>query len=377
MQLDVNWVLRAKGLRMATKAIWVSAGLMASMGWTAAMGAGNAGTAPPEREVVIKGAGATFPSLVYARWAQRYAELNPGVKLSYSPTGSGDGVKQAKARTVHLGGTDAPLSAEALAQSHLVQIPMLVGGLVPVVNVPGVASNQLVLSGEVLADLMQAGITRWNDPRIAALNPGVPLPAIEVARIVRQEASGSTEVWSRYLAMSSSRFAAAVPVGQLPAWPGNPLRAKGNDGVAALLKSTPGGLTYVSYDRVLKDKLVAVRLKGASGAPVVASEEAFRAAILASDLYRKGDDTATLLASARADAWPLTATSFLLLDATPRDAVAAQWAGRFVYWCFMHGDELTRGTGFAPLPDRVQARLSGRLMQVHGPDGRVLNFSAP
>lgn len=328
-------------------------------------------------EVLIKGAGASFPSRVYERWAQRFAEQHQGVALRYIPTGSGDGVRQIKARMVQIGGTDNPLTSQQLNDSKLVQIPMLVGGLVPVVNVPGIAANQLVLNGEVLAALMQGDIARWDDSRIASLNPGLRLPAMAVTRIVRDDASGSTEVWTRFLGQASPRFAAAVPAGQKPAWPGSPLRAKGNDGVAALLKDTPGGLSYVSYDRVLKDKLVGVRLATPSGGTVVASEEAFRAAILASDMYKKGDDTAGLLNAPRSDAWPLTATSYVLLDASPQDMATADWVARFVYWCFMHGDELTRGTGFAPLPERVQARLSGRLLQIHGPGGQVPKFIAP
>lgn len=330
-----------------------------------------------QAQTQIKGAGATFPSRVYERWTQGFADLNPGVRLRYTPSGSGDGIQQITARSVHFGGTDNPLSPKQLGEHKLVQIPMLVGGLVPVVNLPGVGGNQFVLSGEVLADIMRGQIQRWDDARIAALNPDLKLPSLSVARIVRDDASGSTEVWTRYLAMSSPPFAAQVPVGQKPAWPGAPLRAKGNDGVAALLKTTVGGITYVSYDRVLKDKLAGVKLRSVSGATVAASEDAFRAAIMASDVYRKGDDAASLLAMPRAEAWPLTATSFILLDAEPKDLASAEWAARFVFWCFMHGDDLTRGTGFAALPSRVQARLAGRLMQIHGPDGQVPKFMAP
>jgi len=338
----------------------------------AAAPASHAGT-----DVLIKGAGASFPSHVYQRWMKRFAEQNPGVALQYSPTGSGDGVKQIKARAVQMGGTDTPLTPQQLVESKLVQIPMLVGGLVPVINLPGVGANQLILSGEVLADIMQGEIRRWDDNRIAALNPDLRLPALPIKRIVREEASGSTEVLTKYLAASSPRFGAAVPVGQKPAWPGEPMSAKGNDGVAGLLASTVGGITYVSYDRVLKDRLSGVRLRQVSGAVVTASEDTFRTAILASDVYRKGEDTASLVAVPKADAWPVTASSYLLLDATPKDGDTAQWVTRFVYWCFMHGDELTRGTGFAPLPARVQAKLSGRLMQIHGPDGQVPKFIAP
>jgi phosphate transport system substrate-binding protein len=345
--------------------------------WTVCAALTGTALANATAAVQVKAAGATFPLHVYERWTQRFEVENPGVTLRYVGTGSGDGIHQARARTVQIGGTDDPLTPQQLRDSQLVQIPMLVGGLVPVVHLPGVGPNQMVLSGEVLADIMLGNIGQWRDARIAALNPGLRLPDLPIRRIVREEASGSTAVWTRYLGLSSARFAAAVPVSQKPRWRGAVLQARGNDGVAALLRDTPGGITYVSYDRVQKDRLSGVRLREPGGAVVSASEEAFRAAILASDVYRKGDDTAGLLAVPKADAWPLTATSFVLLDAAPRDPVAAEWVSRFVYWCFMHGDELTRGTGFAPLPERVQAKLTGRLMQIHGPDGQVPKFVSP
>ena len=274
-------------------------------------------------------------------------------------------------------GTDVPLTPAQLAEHRLVQIPMVVGGLVPAVNLPGVASNALVLDGATLAALMAGDIRDWQDPRVAALNPGLKLPALAVRRVVREDASGSSEVFTRYLALVSPGFGQRTLPSQKPQWPGEPLRAPGSDGVAALLKATPGGLTYVPFDRVVKDKLAAVRLRTPEGHLVVASEDSFRAAILASDVYRQGDDQASLLGMPRKDAWPITATSFLLLDAAPAQASQAEAVTRFVYWAFMHGDELTRGTGFAPMPERVQARLAGRLMQIRGPGGQVPNFSAP
>jgi len=333
--------------------------------------------------VEVRGAGATFPALVYARWAQKFAQAHPGVRVSYAPTGSGDGVKQATARSVQFGGTDVPLSAQKLQEARLVQIPMLVGGLVPVLNLPGVAPNQLAMDGALLADIFQGQVTRWDDARIAAQNPGVRLPALPIVRLVRQESSGSTETLLRYLGDASERFKAAVPVSGLPAWPAGapgaqaPRAAKGSDGVVGLLRATQGGIAVVSFDRVLRDHLVAVGLRNAAGKVVVASEAAFRAAILSSELHQEGDDTASLLNRPRPDAWPLTATSFVLLDATPKDMATAEWTARFVHWCFMHGDELTRDTGFAPLPDRVQARLSGRLLQIHGPQGQTPQFMVP
>lgn len=333
--------------------------------------------APARAETVLQGAGATFPSRVYARWVQRFSGLNPQVRVHYAPTGSGEGIRQIKARHVDFGGTDDPLTPRELEDAHLIQIPMLVGGLVPVVNLPGVSGNQLVLSGAVLADIYQGQIRQWNDARIVALNPGLRLPAQAIVPVVRAEASGSTYVWTRFLGLSSTRFAAALPASQKPAWPVAALAAKGNDGVSALVRQTPGALGYVSYDRVVADHLNATRLRTPEGATVRATEEGFRAAILASDVYRQGDDLASLLAMARPLAWPVTATSYLLLDAQPTDMARADLTARFVYWCFMNGDELTRGTGFAPLPARVQARLYSRLLQIRGPKGEVPQLMTP
>jgi phosphate transport system substrate-binding protein len=330
-----------------------------------------------QAEVLIKGEGASFPSRVYERWGQRFAQDHPGVKVNYAPTGSGRGVQQVSSRAVHFGGTDNALTAEQLAQKKLVQIPLVVGGLVPVVNLPGVGPDQLTLSGPVLAEIMLGELRMWNDPRIAALNPQLRLPALPIKRIVREDASGSSELLARYLAQSSPAFAAKVPVSQAPPWPGQPIRARSNDGIVASLRDNAGAVSYVSFDRVRSDRLASVRLRQVSGSVVAASEDAFKAAILGSDLYRKGDDTASLLGLERTNAWPLTATSYVLLDAAPKDAVTHDWVARFVYWCFVHGDELTKGTGFAPLPDRVQAKLSGRLMQIHGPDGQMPQLATP
>lgn len=355
---------------------WLWIGLLPAA--TLAQGGAVAVAQPSARgqaQVHVQGVGASFPSRVYQRWAERYEAAHPGRKVSYTPTGSGDGVRQIKARKVHLGGTDVAQSPASLEQARLVQVPMLVGGLVPVVNLPGVGDNQLVLDGAVLADLFLQRIQRWDDARIAALNPGLRLPALPVQRVVRQDASGSTEMLMRYLAESSATFRQALPVSQLPAWPGQVLQAKGNDGIATMMRSTPGGLSYVSFDRVRQDRLSGVRLKNAAGRVLAASEAGFRAAILASDLYARGDDGASLVNVPRPDAWPITATSFVLLDAAPADMATAEAVTRFVYWCFMHGDDLTRNTGFAPLPSRLQARLAARLMQVQGPDGQVPRFS--
>lgn len=322
----------------------------------------------------IRGAGATFPAKVYQRWAQRYAEV-AGQTVRYQANGSGQGVAQIAARAVDFGASDVALSADELQQRKLVQVPMLVGGIVPVVNLPSVGPNKLLLSGEVLADIMLGAVTQWDDRRIAELNPRVPLPALRIVRVVRADKSGTSEGFARYLSALLPAFKQAVGASTQPAWPGEVSKAEGNDGVVRALKLTEGGIAYVSHDRVLKDGLAAVRLRNAAGRDVAASEAGFRAAIQDSELARSGDDRASLMNSTAPDAWPITLTSFILVDREPADATRATPVLQFVYWCFMHGDELTRGTGFAPLPVRLQARLASRLSEVRAKDGRVPRYA--
>lgn len=315
----------------------------------------------------VQGQGATFPSKVYETWARAFEKAG-GLAVSYKGTGSGDGIKQIAARKVDFGGTDAPLPPAELAKQRLVQIPMLVGGVVPVVNLPG-AGGSVQLDGPVLADLYLGRIKVWSDGRIAALNPGLTLPALPVKRIVRAEKSGTTDGFTRYLAGVSAAFKADVGAGQAPTWPGEVLRADGNDGMVQTLRATPGAIAYVSYDRVLRDKLAAVKLRNAAGRFVLPSERGFSAAVLESDMHRAGDDLATLLDRPGNDAWPITLTSFVLVDAEPETGAKALGALKFLYWCFMHGDQLTRGTGFAPLPVNVQSKLAARFTQVKPRDG--------
>lgn len=321
----------------------------------------------------VQGAGASFPSRVYSRWADAY-EKSTGVRVDYRATGSGDGVKKISERAVQFGGSDTPLPADELAKRQLVQLPMLVGGIVPVVHLPGLPAARLQLSGELLAALMAGEISHWNDSRIAALNPSLALPALRVKRVVRADKSGTTEGFTRYLALVSADFAKRVGASQKPVWPGEVLAVEGNDGVSAAMKANEGALGYVSHDRVLRDRLVGVQLGNADGQWVSASEPGFRSAIRHSALAGQGDDTASLLNRPGAETWPITMTSFVLIDAKPPRADAATQTLRFLYWCFVHGDELTRGSGFAPLTVNVQSRLSARLASVKAKDGGALDY---
>lgn len=323
------------------------------------------------------GAGASFPSAVYQLWAQKY-EKAFNKPVAYTPTGSGDGVKKIIAREVAFGGTDSPLSDADLTKNRLVQVPMLVGGIVPIVNLKGIASNDLRLTGDVLADIFRGEIKMWNDKRITALNPGEALPALPIARIVRSEKSGTTEGFTKYLAQVSPEFGREVGVASLPAWPvaaSAPRAVEGNDGVVKAVRETQGAIAYLSFDRVLKNGLVAVRLRSGDGVSyVAASEDGFRAAVKASDMYRSGDETSSLMNTPAAGAWPITLTSYLLLDAQPKTASSVATALHFLYWTQLSGDGALRNTGFAPLPSQVQAKFSSRLLKIKAQDGQAIAF---
>jgi phosphate transport system substrate-binding protein len=325
----------------------------------------------------IQGAGASFPSVIYQAWGQQY-EKQSKVKVVYTPTGSGDGVKKIMARVVAFGATDVPLSEADLVKNKLLQLPTMVGGIVPVVNLKGVAANDLRLTGSVLADIFSGKITVWNDKQIAALNPGVNLPALPIVRVVRKDASGSTEALTRYLSLVSAPFKTEVGESNKPNWPAgaSALEAyEGNDGVVKEVRKTAGAIGYVSYDRVLKGGLVAVRLRTADGSAFVqAGEESFRAAVKESNLAKNGDESASLLNMPGSAAWPITLATFILIDAEPKTAASVAAAMQFLYWTQLSGDGLLKNTGFTPLPARVQAKFAARFSKVKPQDGQLINL---
>jgi phosphate transport system substrate-binding protein len=324
----------------------------------------------------LQGAGATFPSAIYQAWAAAYASQQ-GVKVDYQPVGSGEGIRRIVGRQVSFGASDSPLPADELAKHRLVQLPTAVGGIVPVVNLRGTPPQGLRLTGELLADIMAGKVARWNDPRIAALNPGKALPSLAIVRVVRADKSGTTDVFTSYLSLVSSEWQRTVGRGQAVAWPGTVLAVKGNDGVAQAMKDIAGAIGYVSFDRVASSGLAPVGLRNASGAFVAASPEGFRAAVHASDLAKRNDEAASLLNLDGPLVWPLTTATYLLLDANPPTAAGAEQTLQFVYWTMLNGDRFIRAAGFAPLPASIQARLVGRFRSIRPADGRPLNFYGP
>lgn len=325
----------------------------------------------------VRGAGATFPSNVYQAWGQGY-EAATGKSVVYSPTGSGDGHKKIIAREVDFGGSDVAMSEADLTKHRLLQLPTLVGGMVPVVNIKGVSANALRLDGAVLADIFLGKVVQWNDKSIAALNPRLALPKLPIVRVVRSDKSGSTEAFTHYLSLQSESFKQALGRSSLPVWPvdGSAIeRGDGNDGVVKLLKQIPGAISYVSYDRVVEQKLSAVVLRnGTKSGFVEASERGFRAAVLASGMYKTGDEATSLMNLPSPDAWPITMTTFVLVDAQPQTAAAVQDAVQFLYWTQLSGDRLLKNSGFTPFPSAIQARFAARLAAIRPKDATFVSL---
>ncbi len=322
----------------------------------------------------IRGAGASFPSLVYSAWCFGYSK-ETGQLVRYTATSSGDGIKKMSERAVDFGATDTPLTEAELKTARLIQFPTMAGGIVPVINVKGVANGALKLTGAVLADLMSGDIAAWDDPRITALNPGLTLPRMRVVRIVREDSSGSTAILTEYLSQQSPAWVKGTGAGRTVEWKGEVVLAKGNDALSAAVKATPGAIGYVSYDRVLRDGLASVSLRNKTGNFVPPSELAFQAAVKASSISKSSALTASLIDLQGVAVWPIVDLTYILLEAAPKSADRASASASFFYWAFLKGDSLISGTGFAALPTEVQALVVRKLAEIKPADGKPLHFT--
>lgn len=313
------------------------------------------------------GTGASFPAKVYEQWAAQY-HRDTGAPIAYTATGSSLGVKQAIAGAVDFGATDVPMAPADLARHGLFQFPTLVGGVVPVVNLPGVATGALRLDGATLAALFTGGITQWSDRAIAALNPQLRLPDLPVVRVVRADGSGTTEVFAAYLNGPGPGAALAVKAGRA-AWPGPVTAAEGSERLATVVKETPGALGYVSSDHVLREKLTAVALRNRAGEWAVPARPAFGAAIREAGLFRDSLVATPLLDLAGPGVWPIVTATYIVVPRAPADLQRASRALNFFYRSFLLGDRAVAGTGFAPLPVATQARIVALLSDFRTPAG--------
>ena len=297
----------------------------------------------------ITGAGATFPAPVYAKWAASYF-AETGDKVNYQGIGSSGGVNQINARTIDFGATDAPLSDERLQKDGLFQFPTVIGGIVLAINVRGIKSGELVLDGETLANIYLGNIRDWNDPAIVKLNPTLTLPKQNIAVIRRSDGSGTTFVFSSYLAKSSLQWRNQVGIGSNIKWPTG-IGGKGNDGISAFVQRIPGAIGYVEYAYVKQADLNYTNLVSADGEMVKPSRQSFSNAALGADW--QSSFAQDLTNQHGANVWPITSTTFILMHKKQRDTARGKAVLTFFDWAYSKGSELTDELGYAPLPNEV------------------------
>ncbi len=305
----------------------------------------------------MTGAGATFPYPIYAKWAEAYKAAT-GNGLNYQSVGSGAGIKQIKAKTVDFGASDMPLKAEELDAEGLMQFPAIMGGVVTVVNLDGIAPGQLKLTGPVVADLYLGKITHWNDPAIAALNPGVKLPATEVTVVYRADGSGTSFLFTDYLSKVNPEFKTKVGAGTARKWPTG-VGGKGNDGVAANVQRIKGAIGYVEWAYAKKNKIAHTQLKNKDGNFVQPDDDNFKAAAAHAEWTKTPGFGVVLTDQAGKTSWPITGVSFILMHKQQADANKGKEVIKFFDWAFKNGDAAATELDYVPLPDSVVKQVQG------------------
>jgi len=303
----------------------------------------------------ISGAGATFPAPVYAKWAEAY-KAQTGVGLNYQAIGSGGGIKQIKAKTVDFGASDKPLKPDELAAAGLYQFPTVVGGVVPVMNLPGIAPGQIKLSGALLGDIFLGKITKWNAPEIAALNKGVPLPNLPITVVHRSDGSGTSFLFTSYLAMKNSEWASKVGASDSVQWPTG-LGGKGNDGVSAFVKQTAGAIGYVEYAYAKQNHSTFASMQNKAGKFVQPTAAAFGAAAASAPWLKSPGNYILLLDHPSASAWPITGATFILMYRNQENPENGAQVLKFFEWGYNKGDGLAANLDYVPLPANVKGLL--------------------
>jgi len=310
-----------------------------------------AAAAVPAMALDISGAGATFPYPVYAKWADAYKK-ETGVGMNYQSIGSGGGIKQIEARTVTFGATDAPLKGEELDKNGLVQFPMVMGAIVPVVNLDGITPGDLVLDGPTLAKLFLGQITKWDDPAIKKLNPNAKLPSQAIAIVHRSDGSGTTYNFTYYLSKVSKDWDSKVHFETAVEWPVG-IGAKGNEGVSANLGQTKGALGYVEYAYALQNKLTYVKVINKDGKTASPTIPAIQAAAANADWNSVPGYGVILADQPGAESWPMTAATFILVPKQPKDPAAAVEALKFFAWAYAKGEKMAQELDYVPMPAAV------------------------
>lgn len=310
----------------------------------------------------ITGAGSTFAYPVYTKWAEAY-QAATGHKVNYQGIGSSGGIKQIKAKTIDFGGTDAPLDAAELEATHMVQVPTVMGGVTIVTNIPGIASGKLKLDGETAANIFRGAITKWNDPAIAKLNPGVTLPDLAITVCNRSDGSGTTYVFSTYLAKLSVAFKREVGAGKTVNWPSNAVGGKGNPGVAANVQKIKGAIGYVDMADAMSNKMNFVALKNHAGNYIMPSQDSVADAAAGANFKIKGM-APDLLDQTAKNAWPITSATYMLAYEKGADAAKQKGVVDYFSWSLNHGQKMAEELGYVALPANVVKMVEAEMKHI-------------
>jgi phosphate transport system substrate-binding protein len=321
----------------------------------------------PAAGLQISGAGATFPAPLYAKWAESQKAAT-GLALNYQAIGSGGGIKQIEAGTVAFGASDKPLKPEELEKNDLLQFPTVMGGVVPVANLPGVAPGGLKLTGPVLADIYLGKVKKWNDPAIATLNGGAKLPNLPITVVHRSDGSGTSFLFTSYLSAVAPQWG-KVGASDSVAWPTG-LGGKGNDGVAAFVKQTPGSIGYVEYAYAKQNNMTYALLQNASGAFAAPTAASFAAAAAGADWTKAPGFYLLLLNQPGQNTWPITGATFILMHRHQKDPAQAKAVLGFFDWAYKNGDGQAQALDYVPLPDTVKGLVRQGWTGIVGPDGK-------
>ncbi len=319
----------------------------------------------------ITGAGATFPYPLYAKWADAY-KTETSIGLNYQSIGSGGGINQIKAKTVNFGASDKPLEPQELEKDGLMQFPTVIGGVVPVVNLEGIKPGELQLNGQVLADIYIGKITKWNAPEIAKLNAGVKLPDKDITVVHRSDGSGTTFIFTNYLAKVSSEWKEKVGCEASVSWPSG-VGGKGNEGVASYVERIAGSIGYVEYAYALQNKMTSTALQNHDGLFVKPEVKNFQSAAADADWTKTKNFYLILTDQPGKDTWPICGATFILMHKEQQDAESAGRVLTFFGWAYKNGNKMAEELGYIPMPANVIEMIHKEWKEMKGPDGKPIS----
>jgi phosphate transport system substrate-binding protein len=337
---------------------------------TAAMGLAFASFASLATAQDVTGAGASFPAPLYSKWAADYNKAT-NVKINYQSVGSGAGLRQIEAKTVDFGASDAPLKDDELAKKGLMQFPTVIGGVIPVVNIKGIAPGQLKLSGQVLGDIYLGKITKWTDPAIKALNPTLPLPDAAIAPVRRADGSGTSFIFTNYLSKVNAEWKSKVGEGTAVNWPVG-AGGKGNEGVAAFVGRLPNSIGYVEYAYVKQNKMTYAQLKNAAGNFVSPEDGAFKAAAAGAEWSKSFYQILT--EQPGKDSWPITGATFILMQKVQDKPAQAAASLKFFEWAYKNGDKTADDLDYVPMPAAVKTIIEKAWGDIKDASGKTVAY---